>query len=171
MKYLFWGIILLLGLWFETALSSYFRIAGLKVDVVLVLLLVLMLRWQSSAILFYGLFFGFMTDVLSHGMLGINGLSFFITIIIAKWIGKWLYDENLFSTFIFVGILSLVEGVIALLLLKILVIEIPWNHFFLKVIIPLAPIHGAIALIFYLGIVRLERYFHLQLEEDHPLYY
>lgn len=171
MKHLFWLILFLFGLWGETALSSYLQIAGFKINMVLILLIVVMLRWRPPMILFYGLIFGFMTDVHSHGILGVNGLSFFIILILAKWIGEWLYDENILTTFMSVSILSLVEGGIRLILLKILFTGMPWNLFFFKIILPLAPIHGVIAVIFSLIIVRLEKFFHLQTEEEHALYH
>lgn len=170
MKHLFWFALFLFGLWIETAMSSYLHIAGFKINVVLILLIVVMLRWRSPALLFYGLMFGFMTDAHSHGIIGVNGLSFFIVSILAKWIGEWLYDENILTTFISVSILSLVEGGIRLILLKLLFVEMPWNYFLFTVILPLAPIHGAAAVIFSLIVVRLEKFFHLKIEGEQALY-
>jgi len=67
--------------------------------------------------------------------------------------------------------LSLVEGGIRLILLKVLFLEMPWNHFLFTIVLPLAPIHGVTAVIFSLIIVRLEKFFHLKTEEEHALYH
>ncbi len=164
MIYLYWGVAGLLALWLETGFSSYLHIAGLKTNIVLIVLLILMLRWKSSYLLFYGLVLGLMTDAVSHSIIGIYGLSFFLVLILAQWISDWFYDKNTISTVFFVGLLSLIEGGIALTWFKILDSDFSWNLLFFQTVTFLAVIQGLISPLFLVMLIRMERILHLDPE-------
>ncbi|MBF0287525.1 MAG: rod shape-determining protein MreD [SAR324 cluster bacterium] len=166
MKHIFWCIAGICGLWLEVSISSYVRIADLKINVVLIILLILMLRWKSPLLLFYGWAFGFMGDSLSHSILGVNALSFFLTLLLTRWIGEWIYDDNVLSTVLFVGLLSFAEGGVTLTLLKLLDTDLPWNFLFFKTVLPISIIHGLICPIFLIILLRFERFFHLDPENQ-----
>lgn len=164
MTHLYWWIANLGGLWIEIVLSNYVRIAGLKINIVLIVLLILMLRWKSPFLLFYGLILGMMVDTLSHAMVGVNGLSFFLTLILTRWVSDWFYDRNVVSTMILVGVLSFIEGAVALTLFKLLDPEFLWHFLFFQVVSPLAFIHGLLSPLFLIILIRFERFLHLRPE-------
>lgn len=144
-KLTFWFLVGLFTFWGEAALSQYFLIADLKINFVLMIYILLVLRWKSPVLWVFALLFGLMMDTMTHSMLGVNGISFFVTILAAHWAGEWLYDDNFFSTMVFVCVLSFLEGGITLLLLKILENNISWNHLFFTIVAPLSLIQGVIA--------------------------
>ncbi len=166
MRHIFWCIAGICGLWLEVSISNHARIADLKINTVLIILLILMLRWKSPFILFYGWAFGLMTDSLSHSIHGLNALSFFMTLLLTRWVGEWIYDDNAFSTVLFVGLLSLVEGGFTLTLLKLFATDLSWNLLFLKNVLPISVVHGLISPIFLLLLIRFERFFHLDPENQ-----
>lgn len=166
MIHVYWWLASLSALWFETALSHYAQIAGLKVNIVLMVLLILMLRWKSPYFLFYGLMVGLMTDALSHAMIGVNGLSFFLILILTRWVGEWFYNRSVVSTMLFVGGLSFIEGGIALTLLKLLDFSLPWNRLFFQVVPPLVLVQGLFSPLFLFLLTQLERFLHLHPEKE-----
>ncbi len=166
MKVIFWILIGLISLWTEATASSYLRIWDLKIDLVFIVLLLLMLRWKSSFLLFYGLVLGIITDALSHSMLGVYGLSYFLILSLTRWIGEWFYDNNIFSTFLFVALLSLLEGICALTLLKLLTPTLSWNTLFISVLVPLSLIHGLLSPPLLMIIIRVERILKLAPEDN-----
>ncbi|MBF0276845.1 MAG: rod shape-determining protein MreD [SAR324 cluster bacterium] len=168
MTHLHWWISGIFGLWVQIALSHYMRIIDLKINIVLIVLLVMTLRWKSPFLLFYGLALGLMSDASSHSLIGINGLSFFLTLILTRWFGEWFYDKNVISTVFFVGILSVIEGGIALILLKLLTPDFPWNLLFFQKVVPLSVIHGLVSPFFLWALTRFERFLHLKPEEKLP---
>ena len=166
MIHLYWWLASMMGLWLETALSHYFQIAGLKINIVLMILLVMMLRWQSPYFLFYGLIVGGMTDALSHGMIGVNALSFFLILILTRWVSEWFYNRSVVSTMLFVGVLSFIEGGIALTLLKVLDSNLLWNRLFFQIVPPLAFMQGLLSPLFLLILTQLERFLHLHPQKE-----
>lgn len=170
MKYFVFSVIIgLITFWGDVILSSYIRIGDLKINYVLILLIVLMLKWPASFLFFYGMFLGFMCDALSHGMIGIYGISFFLTLILAKWIGESFYEDNISSTMLFVLLLTAVEGGISVTLFKILIPGISWNSLFLENVVPLAVIHGIISPIIFGIISYFGHLLKLELEMNNAL--
>ena len=165
MIHLYWGIAGLFALWLETGFSSYLQIAGFKINTVLIVLLILMLRWKSPFLLFYGLTLGLMSDAVSHSMIGVYGLSFFLILILTRWIGVWFYDKNLISTALFVAALSWLEGGVALTLFKLVNSDLSWNRFFFQTVSFVAIIQGLISPLFLVILIRMERILHLKPEE------
>ncbi len=167
MTHLYWWISGIAALWVESALSHYFSFLGLKINIVLIVLLIMTLRWKSPFLLFYGLAFGLMSDTISHSLLGVSGLSFFLTLILTRWFGEWFYDKNISSTLFFVSFLSLIEGGIALTLLKLLTPDLPWNLLFFQTVVSLSLVHGLVSPLFLGTLTRFERFLRLR-PEDKP---
>ena len=165
MIHLYWSIAGLLAHWLETGFSNYLHIAGLKINIVLIVLLILMLRWKSPFLLFYGLILGLMADAVSHSIIGVYGLSFFLVLILTRWISDGFYDKKFISTILMVGLLSLIEGGIALTLFKVLNTELSWNRLFFQTVVFMAIIQGLISPLFLVILIRMEQILHLEPEE------
>lgn len=164
MKHLYWIIIGLSALWLQAALSGHLMIAQIKVNFVLMSLLVMMLRWKSPFLLFWGLFLGLLMDALSHSMIGVYGMSFFITLILTRWLSEMFYDQNIFSTVLFVGVMTIVEGVTSLIILNIFSEHNEFNQLFFKVTLPLSILHGVCSIVVGFILIRCERGFNLDPE-------
>ena len=171
MKYLYWIFICLAALTFEAAMSSYLVFLGYKVDFVLLVLMILMLRWKSSSLIFIGAGMGLMCDALSHSMLGVYGISYLLTMILARSVGEWFYDENVFSTLLFAGVLTIAEGSIALIFFKTLMPWMSWNSQMLGTVLPLAAMHALVSPIILAILLRLERLFHVTPNPHFPSLY
>lgn len=167
-KHIFWLITMVVGLWIETAFGPLIEITNLKINLVLVLLILFNLRWKSAYLWCYALLFGLMTDALTHGMLGLSGLSFFLTIVAAHWVGEWLYDENFLSTFLFVSLLSFIEGGVVLVLLTLLEPGLSFNSALWGVVIPLSLIHGVISPFLNWIVTKIEQALHLKPDANPP---
>ena len=96
--------------------------------------------------------------------LGSTAFRFFLVLILAQWISDWFYDKNTISTVFFVGLLSLIEGGIALTWFKILDSDFSWNLLFFQTVTILAVIQGLISPLFLLILIRMERILHLDPE-------
>ena len=164
MKYLFWSAAIVLSLCCELILSHTLPIWGLKIDWVFTTLLVLTLRWMSPSLLFLGLFWGLVSDLFSHNMLGFYGFSFFVTLILARRCGNFFYDNNMLSTGFFVWVLSLAQGSLVALLLMILVPDTDWVPLFFKKVFPVACLQGGLGACIFFLLHRLEQWLRLKPE-------
>ena len=164
MKYLFWGLGGLIGFWTEVVLNPTFQVLGYKIQFSWIALIIMILRWPSMFLVFYGLILGLMSDSFSHSMLGLYGISFFLTLLVARKIGESFYESNVFSTMIFVVFLSLIEGALSMLLLKLLLTEISWSSVFMQTVVPLSLIQGVLSPLVFFLLLRMESLFHLNPE-------
>ena len=164
MKYLFWGLGGLICFWMEVVLNPTFQILGFKIQFSWIALVIMILRWPSMYLVFYGLILGLMKDSFSHSMLGLYGISFFLTLIVGRKIGESFYESNVFSTMIFVVFLSLMEGALAVLLLKFLLTGISWTTVFMQTVVPLSLVQGVVSPFVFFLLIRMESRFHLNPE-------
>ncbi|MBF0353231.1 MAG: rod shape-determining protein MreD [SAR324 cluster bacterium] len=161
MIYLFWFICGILGLWFNVILSEYVSVFGLKPNILLTVMLVMTLQHPALFLAFLGIFMGITLDSFSHGMQGIYGTSFFITLILTRFVSNAFYEKNIFSTMLFVFVLSAFEGAVSLFLLGIFNEEQSWSFLFLGTVLPVSGLHTLVSPVIFLALIKGEQIFHL----------
>jgi len=108
---------LLIGVWLNIVFNNYFQLVGLKINWMLIFMLVLTFRHSSLFLPFAGIFAGLICDALSHGIMGLYGISFFVTLLLARQVIKSFYANTFFSVGLAVVGMSLFEGWISLSIL------------------------------------------------------
>ena len=93
---------------------------------------------------------------MSHGMIGVYGISFLFVILVTQWISTWFYSHTLLLGTIVFFTLSLFEGFISLILLKWSEEEFRWGWNFLYSAFPQALIHGIVGPLLLKGVLFLE---------------
>ena len=69
--------LMLIGVWLIIVFNYYFQLGGLKINWLLMFMLVLTFRHSKLLLPFVGILAGLICDALSHGIMGIYGISFF----------------------------------------------------------------------------------------------
>ena len=108
---------MLIGVWLNIVFNNYFQLGGLKINWMLIFMLVLTFRHPSLLLPFVGVFAGLICDALSHGIMGLYGISFFVTLLLARQVIKSFYANTFFSVGIAVLGMSFFEGWISLSIL------------------------------------------------------
>ena len=108
---------MLIGVWLNIVFNNYFQIGGLKINWMLIFMLVLTFRHPSLLVPFVGVLAGLIRDALSHGIMGLYGISFFVTLLLARQVIKLFYANTFFSVGIAVLGMSFFEGWISLSIL------------------------------------------------------
>tara|TARA_B110000014_G_scaffold130463_1_gene90000 strand:+ start:19 stop:522 length:504 start_codon:yes stop_codon:yes gene_type:complete len=109
---------MLIGVWLNIVFNNYFQLGGLKINWMLIFMLVLTFRHPSLLVVpFVGVLAGLICDALSHGIMGLYGISFFVTLLLARQVIKSFYANTFFSVGIAVLGMSFFEGWISLSIL------------------------------------------------------
>ena len=108
---------MLIGVWLNIVFNNYFQLGGLKINWMLIFMLVLTFRHPSLFLPFIGVLAGLICDALSHGIMGLYGISFFVTLLLARQVIKSFYANTFFSVGIAVLGMSFFEGWISLSIL------------------------------------------------------
>ena len=108
---------MLIGVWLNIVFNNYFQLGGLKINWMLIFMLVLTFRHPSLLLAFVGVLAGLICDALSHGIMGLYGISFFVTLLLARQVIKSFYANTFFSVGIAVLGMSFFEGWISLSIL------------------------------------------------------
>ena len=72
--------LILVGAWLNIVLNSYVQLGSLKINWILIIMLVLTFRHSTYLIPFFGILAGLICDALSHGIMGLYAISFFVTL-------------------------------------------------------------------------------------------
>ena len=99
---------LLIGVLMNIVFNYYFLPVGFKINWMLIFLLVLTFRHSSISLSFLGVFAGMILDSLSHGYIGLYGISFFVTLLLARQLIK-LFFANTFLAVSLAVFLSLIH--------------------------------------------------------------
>lgn len=166
MKYLFWLTVGLCSIWISLIVNAYFPFFGIKINFIFIGMLLLLLRWADPFLLFLGSFLGLVQDALSHSMLGVYGLSFFLSFLIAKRVGESLYGSNFFSTPVFVFLFSCLEGSLSFFIFKLLSPQITWNMLFFQPILGIALVQAMISPLILWALQKGELSFRLTLKAE-----
>ena len=134
--------LMLIGVWLIIVFNYYFQLGGLKINWLLMFMLVLTFRHSKLLLPFVGILSGLICDALSHGIMGIYGISFFITLLLVSQVNKLFYVNTLFTVSMGVFSMSIFEGWLSLSILDMLEPGINQSSLMLTSILPLAVLQG-----------------------------
>lgn len=136
--------LILIGTWLIIVFNNYFQLAGLKINWLLLFMLVLTFRHSTLLLAFIGILAGSICDALSHGIIGLYGTSFFITLILVSQANSLFYVKSTLAVSLGVFIMTLFEGWLSLSILDMLEPGINQASLMLTSILPVAVMHGVI---------------------------
>jgi len=152
-------VLLLIGAWLNIVLNNYVQLGSLKVNWILIIMLVLTFRHSTHLIPFMGILAGLICDALSHGIMGLYAISFFVTLLLARLLNKLFYANTFYTVSLAVLIMSVFEGWISISILGMLGTEINQSSIVLSTVIPLSVLHGLGAPVILLGVIWCEKLF------------
>ena len=151
--------LMLIGVWLIIVFNYYFQLGGLKINWLLMFMLVLTFRHSKLLLPFVGILAGLIWDALSHGIMGIYGISFFITLLLVSQLNKLFYINTLFTVSMGVFSMSIFEGWLSLSILDMLEPGINQSSLMLTSILPLAVLQGFMTPIILKIVIRGENLF------------
>ena len=80
--------LMLIGALLNIVLNTYVQLGNLKINWILVIMLVLTFRHSKHWIPFLGILAGLICDALSHGIMGLYAISFFLTLLYQSLVGS-----------------------------------------------------------------------------------
>jgi len=134
----------LIGLWLNIVFNTYVQIGGLKINWILMFMLILTFRHSKLVIAFVGILAGLMMDALSHGIMGLYGTSFFLTLLLISQVNKLFYANTFFAISLAVFSMSIFEGWISLSILDMFEPGLELSSKMLTSTLPLALLQGLI---------------------------
>ena len=135
---------IIIGLWLNIVFNHYVQIVGLKINWILIFLLIQTFRQLNLGIAFFGILAGLILDALSHGIMGLYGTSFFLTLLITSQIKKVFFANTFTSISLAVFSMSIIEGLISSSILSIFEPELKISNLMLSATLPLSLLQGVI---------------------------
>ena len=135
---------IIIGLWLNIVFNHYVQIVGLKINWILIFLLIQTFRQLKIGIAFFGILAGLILDALSHGIMGLYGTSFFLTLLITTQIKKVFFANTFTSISLAVFSMSIIEGLISYSILNIFEPELKISNLMLSATLPLSLLQGVI---------------------------
>jgi len=135
---------IIIGLWLNIVFNHYVQIVGLKINWILIFLLIQTFRQLNLGIAFFGIPAGLILDALSHGIMGLYGTSFFLTLLITSQIKKVFFANTFTSISLAVFSMSIIEGLISSSVLSIFEPELEISDLMLSATLPLSLLQGLI---------------------------
>ena len=151
--------LMLIGAWLNIVLNSYVQLGSLKINWILIIMLILAFRHSIHLIPFLGILAGLICDALSHGIMGLYAISFFVTLLIARLLNKLFFANTFYTISLAVLSMSVFEGWISISILGMLGTEINQSSLVLSKVLPLSVLHGLGAPVILLGIMWCEKLF------------
>ena len=151
--------LMLIGALLNIVLNNYVQLGSLKINWILIIMLVLTFRHSTHLIPFLGILAGLICDALSHGIMGLYAISFFVTLLIARLLNKLFYANTFYTVSSAVLSMSVFEGWISISILGVLGTEINQSSLVLSTVLPLSVLHGLGAPVILLGIMWCEKLF------------
>ena len=151
--------LMLIGAWLNIVLNSYVQLGSLKINWILIIMLLLTFRHSTHLIPFLGILAGLICDALSHGIMGLYAISFFVTLLLASLLNKLFYANTFLTVSIAVLSMSLFEGWISTSILGMLGTEINQTSLVLSTVLPLSVLHGLGAPVILVGVIWCEKLF------------
>ena len=152
-------VLMFIGAWLNIVLNSYVQLGSLKIYWILVIMLVLTFRHSKNLIPFLGILAGLICDALSHGIMGLYAISFFVTLLLARLLNKLFYANTFFTVSMAVLSMTVFEGWISISILGMLGTEINQSSLVLSTVLPLSVLHGLGAPVILLGVIWCEKLF------------
>tara|TARA_B100000945_G_scaffold285385_1_gene255622 strand:+ start:504 stop:1001 length:498 start_codon:yes stop_codon:yes gene_type:complete len=151
--------LMLVGAWLNIVLNSYLQLGSLKINWILIIMLVLTFRYSVNFVPFLGILAGLICDALSHGIMGLYAISFFVTLLLASQLNKLFYANTFLTVSLAVLSMSVFEGWISISILGMLGTDINKSSLMLSTFLPLAVLHGLVAPVILLVVVWCEKLF------------
>ena len=151
--------LILTGALLNIVLNSYVQLGSLKINWILIIMLVLTFRHSIYLIPFLGIMAGLICDALSHGIMGLYAISFFVTLLLARLLNKLFYANTFFTVSLAVLSMSVFEGWISISILGMLGTEINKASIVLSTVLPLSVLHGLGAPVILLVVIWCEKLF------------
>ena len=111
--------LMLIGVCLNIVFNNYVQFGGLKINWLLMFMLILTFRHSKLLIAFLGMLAGLMMDALSHGIIGLYGTSFFLTLLLIIQVSKLFYANTFLAVSLAVFGMSFFEGCISLSIIDI----------------------------------------------------
>jgi len=134
--------LMLIGVWLNIVFNNYVQIGGLKINWILIFMVILAFRHSKLVIRYVGILAGLMMDALSHGIMGLYGTSFFLTLLLISHLNKLFYANTFFGVSLAVLIMSIFEGWISLSILGMFEPGFELSSHLLALTLPLALLQG-----------------------------
>ena len=134
--------LMLIGVWLNIVFNNYIQIGGLKINWMLIFMVILAFRHSKLVIRFVGILAGLVMDALSHGIMGLYGTSFFLTLLLISHLNKLFYANTFFGVSLAVLIMSIFEGWISLSILGMFEPGFELSSHLLALTLPLALLQG-----------------------------
>ena len=145
MRLVFFSIgYIIFGSWMNLVINNYFQIVDLKINWVLIFTLVLAFRYSRIFLPFIGIIAGLICDAHSHGIMGLYGASFFLTLLMVNQIKKVFYSNTLFSISLSISALTFFESLTSLFILGLFETDLEQTSLIISTSLMLAIIHGFI---------------------------
>ena len=142
--------------------NNYVQLLGMKINWMLVFVIVMSFRFSKLTIPIVGILAGLICDAHSHGIMGLYGVSFFITTLIVIQIKKILYSNSFFTIGLVVSTMTIIESWISLTILGWFEPDLDKTSLMLNSILLLALLHGFITPLIYKLILWTENIFLLE---------
>ena len=135
-------VLMLIGVWLNIVFNNYIQIGGLKINWILIFMVILAFRHSKLVIRYVGILAGLVMDALSHGIMGLYGTSFFLTLLLISHLNKLFYANTFFGVSLAVLIMSIFEGWISLSILGMFEPGFELSSHLLALTLPLALLQG-----------------------------
>ena len=133
---------MLIGVWLNIVFNNYVQIRGLKINWILMFMLIQTFRNSKLVIAFVGILVGLIMDGLSHGIMGLYGTSFFLTLLLTSQVKKFFYANTFIAVSLAVFGMSIFEGWISLSILGMFEPGFELSSHLLTLTLPLALLQG-----------------------------
>ena len=151
--------LMLIGAWLNIVLNSYVQLGSFKINWILIIMLVLTFRHSKHLIPFLGILAGLICDALSHGIMGLYDISFFVTLLLASQLNKLFYANTFLTVSLAVLTMSVVEGWMSISILGMIGTDINRSSLFISTLLPLSVLHGVGAPFILQGVIWCEKLF------------
>ena len=117
-NFLFFFLLILASVFFQSTALNILVISGIKPDLVLIVVCYISLPWEEEVGTCLGFLLGFLQDVLSVGILGLNALTKTLFGFMCKKAERRLNTKNPIVQMFLIFIFSLLEGMFFLFILN-----------------------------------------------------
>lgn len=127
-------LLAILGIVLESTLFVHFTIAGVKPDLLLILIIFNSLFQEPVKGGSFGFLLGLFEDILLGNYMGMNALAKGATGFVSGWLMKGAFRENLLVPVISLFLSTLLNGIIIIILGKMVGLNWDWYLFYWKVL-------------------------------------
>ena len=160
MRLFFFAIgFMIVGICMNLVFNNYFQLLGLKINWVLLFVIVLSFRYPKLTLAFVGILAGLFCDAHSHGIMGLYGTTFFLTILLVIQVKKILYSNTFLAISIVIVFVTIIEAWLSLTILGWFEPNLDKTSMMLDTNLILAIIHGFITPIIFQIILWAENLF------------